>query len=53
MGCALRRGLLSAVPPAPLTPIPPTPPVLGDDATVADKDVAESADRSDIAAYDL
>jgi hypothetical protein len=40
-------------PTAPLAPIPPTPPVLGDDATQADKDVAESADRSDVAMYEL
>jgi hypothetical protein len=40
-------------PTAPLAPIPPTPPVLGDDATQADKDAAESADRSAVAAYDL
>jgi hypothetical protein len=40
-------------PTAPLAPIPPTPPVLGDDATQADKDAAESADRSVVAAYDL
>jgi hypothetical protein len=35
------------------TPIPLTPPVLGADATQADKDAAESADRSVVAAYDL
>jgi hypothetical protein len=40
-------------PTAPLAPIPPTPLVLGDDATQADKDAAESADRSDVAAYEL
>jgi hypothetical protein len=40
-------------PTAPLAPIPPTLPVLSDDATQADKDVAESADRSVVAAYDL
>jgi hypothetical protein len=40
-------------PTAPLAPIPPTPPVLSDDATQADKDAAESADRSVVAAYDL
>jgi hypothetical protein len=40
-------------PTAPLAPIPPTPPVLGDDATQADKDAAESADRSAVAAYEL
>jgi hypothetical protein len=38
---------------APLAPILPTPPVLGDDATQANKDAAESADRSAVAAYDL
>jgi hypothetical protein len=37
---------------APLAPIPPTP-VLGDDATQADKDAAESADRSVVAAYEM
>jgi hypothetical protein len=40
-------------PTAPLDPIRPTPPVLGDDATQADKDAAESADRSAVAAYEL
>jgi hypothetical protein len=40
-------------PTAPLAPIPPTPPVLSDDATQADKDAAESADRSVVAAYEL
>jgi hypothetical protein len=40
-------------PTAPLAPIPLTPPVLGDDATQADKDAAESDDRSVIAAYKL
>jgi hypothetical protein len=40
-------------PTAPLAPIPSTPPVLGDDATQADKDAAESADRSVVAAYEL
>jgi hypothetical protein len=40
-------------PTPPLAPIPPTPPVLSDGATQADKDVAESADRSAVAAYDL
>jgi hypothetical protein len=40
-------------PTAPLAPIPPTPPILGDDATQADKDAAESADRSVVAAYEL
>jgi hypothetical protein len=38
-------------PTAPLAPIPPTPPVLSDDATQADKDAAESANRSVVAAY--
>jgi hypothetical protein len=37
----------------PLAPIPPTPPVLGDDATQAEKNAAESADRSVVAAYEL
>jgi hypothetical protein len=49
MGCALRRGLLSAVPHC-SAPIPPTPLVLSDDVTQA---AAESADRSAVAAYDL
>jgi hypothetical protein len=40
-------------PTAPLAPIPPMPPVLSDDATQTDKDAAESADRSVVAAYDL
>jgi hypothetical protein len=40
-------------PTAPVDPIPPTPPVLGADATQADKEAAESADRSAVAAYDL
>jgi hypothetical protein len=40
-------------PTAPLAPIPPTPTVLRDDATQADKDAFESADRSVVAAYDL
>jgi hypothetical protein len=40
-------------PTAPLAPIPPMSHVLGDDATQADKDAVESADRSDVAAYDL
>jgi hypothetical protein len=40
-------------PTAPLAPIPSTPPVLGDDATQADKDAAESADRSVVVAYEL
>jgi hypothetical protein len=40
-------------PTTPLAPIPPTPPVLSDDSTQADKDAAESADRSVVAAYDL
>jgi hypothetical protein len=40
-------------PTTPLAPIPPTPPVLSDDTTQADKDAAESADRSVVAAYDL
>jgi hypothetical protein len=40
-------------PTAPLAPILPTLPVLGTDATQADKDAAESADRSAVAAYDL
>jgi hypothetical protein len=38
---------------APLAPILPTLPVLGDDATQADKDAAESADRSVVAAYEM
>jgi hypothetical protein len=38
---------------APLAPIPPTPLVLGDDATQADKDAAETADRSALVAYEL
>jgi hypothetical protein len=40
-------------PTPPLAPISSTPPALGDDATQAEKDAAESADRSAIAAYDL
>jgi hypothetical protein len=40
-------------PTAPLAPILPTPPVLGDDATQADKNAAESADRSVVVAYEL
>jgi hypothetical protein len=40
-------------PTAPLAPILPTPPVLGDEATQAEKDAAESADRSVVAAYEL
>jgi hypothetical protein len=36
-----------------MAPILPTPPVLSDDTTQADKDAAESADRSVVAAYDL
>jgi hypothetical protein len=40
-------------PTPPLAPIPPTPPALGADATQADKDAGESADRSAVAAYDL
>jgi hypothetical protein len=40
-------------PTTPLAPIPPTLPVLGDDATQADKDATESADRSVVAAYEL
>jgi hypothetical protein len=58
--CGLRLwGVLSVevscppCPTAPLAPIPPTPPILSDDATQADKDAAESADRSVVAAYDL
>jgi hypothetical protein len=43
----------SPCPTAPLAPIPPILPVLSDDATQADKDAAESADRSAVAAYDL
>jgi hypothetical protein len=53
--CGVLSGEVSCSPwpTAPLAPIPPTPPVLRDDATQADKDAAESADRSAIAAYDL
>jgi hypothetical protein len=40
-------------PTPPLAPNSSTPPALGDDATQAEKDAAESADRSAIAAYDL
>jgi hypothetical protein len=40
-------------PTPPLAPIPPTLPALGANATQADKDAAESADRSVVAAYDL
>jgi hypothetical protein len=40
-------------PTPPVAPIPPTPPVLGADATQANKEAAESADRSAVAAYDL
>jgi hypothetical protein len=40
-------------PTSPLAPISPPPPVLGDDATQAEKDAAESADRSVVAAYEL
>jgi hypothetical protein len=40
-------------PTAPLAPIPSMPSVLRDDATQADKDAAESADRSAVATYDL
>jgi hypothetical protein len=40
-------------PTPPVAPIPPTPSVLGDDATQADKNAAESADRSAVATYDL
>jgi hypothetical protein len=40
-------------PTPPLAPIPPTPPALGDGATQAEKDAAESAGRSAVAAYDL
>jgi hypothetical protein len=36
-----------------VAPIPPPPPILSDDATQADKDAAESVDRSAVAAYDL
>jgi hypothetical protein len=57
--CGLRLwGVLSgevSCPPCPtpsLAPIPPTPPALGAEATQAEKDAAESADRSVIAAYD-
>jgi hypothetical protein len=44
---------MSIVPHSSSAPIPPTPPALGDEATQAEKDAAESADRSDVAAYDL
>jgi hypothetical protein len=40
-------------PTPPVAPISPTLPVLGADATQADKDAAESADRSVVAMYDL
>jgi hypothetical protein len=40
-------------PTPPLAPIPPTSHALGADATQDDKDAAESADRSAVAAYDL
>jgi hypothetical protein len=40
-------------PTAPLDPIPPPLPFLGANVTEADKDAAESAYRSDVAAYDL
>jgi hypothetical protein len=40
-------------PTAPLAPILLTPPDLSDDATQADKDAAESADRSVVVVYDL
>jgi hypothetical protein len=56
----LRRwGVLSgevSCPPCPTPPLAPIPSmmsILGDDATQADKDAAESADRSDVVVYDL
>jgi hypothetical protein len=53
MGVLSGKVSCPSCPTAPLAPIPPTPPVLSDDATQADKDAAESADRSAVAAYDL
>ena len=41
------------MPPAPMAPIPPTPIVLGADASQEAKDAAQSADDSVVAAYDL
>jgi hypothetical protein len=52
-------GVLSGEVSCPLCPTPPlalilpTPLALGDEATQAEKDAAESADRSAVATYDL